>query len=122
MGFAGRLLSTSKTYEAAFETVIEKYLLVNGYVAVARDGFDRDQAIFPSVILDFIRETKPKDWVKLEALPGELTGRHFRLNPQVVVNRGTCYCALTNRPKRPRHPNEWRGRRTHPGMFRGSLP
>ena len=31
--------------EAAFETVIEAYLLENGYVPVPRDGFDRDRAI-----------------------------------------------------------------------------
>jgi hypothetical protein len=33
--------------EAAFETVIAAQLLANGYVALNRDGFDRERAIFP---------------------------------------------------------------------------
>lgn len=31
--------------EAAFETVIEAHLLQNGYVPVAREGFDHERAI-----------------------------------------------------------------------------
>jgi type I restriction enzyme R subunit len=60
--------------EAAFETVIEQHLLAHGYVSVSRDGFDRGRAIFPGVVLDFIRETQPKEWAKLEALHGLKTG------------------------------------------------
>ena len=47
----------SQTSEAAFETVIEAHLLQNGYFPIAREGFDRDRAIFPDTILTFIRET-----------------------------------------------------------------
>jgi type I restriction enzyme, R subunit len=47
--------STPRHSEAAFEAVIEHHLLGHGYVAISRDGFDRERAIFPSVILDFIR-------------------------------------------------------------------
>jgi type I restriction enzyme R subunit len=43
--------------EADFETVIEAYLLRSGYVAVAREGFDRERAIFPETVLAFIRDT-----------------------------------------------------------------
>lgn len=64
----------SRHSEAAFETVIEHYLLSHGYIAVAREGFDRERAIFPSAVLDFIRETQPKEWAKLEALHGAKTG------------------------------------------------
>src|SRR6267154_352692 len=59
--------------EAAFETVIESYLLANSYLAIDRDTFDRERAIFPDTILAFIRETQPKEWEKLEALHGERT-------------------------------------------------
>ena len=65
---------TSRHSEAAFETVIEAHLLQNGYVPVAREGFDRERAIFPETILAFIRDTQPKEWAKLEALHGEKTG------------------------------------------------
>jgi type I restriction enzyme R subunit len=64
----------NRTNEAAFETVIEAHLLQNGYVPIAREGFDRDRAIFPETILSFIRDTQPKDWDKLEALHGDKTG------------------------------------------------
>ncbi len=67
-------MSEKRHSEAAFETVIEHHLLGNGYVAIERDGFDRERAIFPSVVLEFIRETQPKEWAKLEALHGAKTG------------------------------------------------
>src|SRR5713101_9138290 len=60
--------------ETAFETVIESHLLSNGYIAVDRAGFDRARAIFPGIVLRFIRETQPKEWAKLEALHGSKTG------------------------------------------------
>jgi len=63
--------------EAAFETVIEHHLLGHGYVAISRDGFDRERAIFPSVVLDFIKDTQPKEWAKLEALHGPKTGEQI---------------------------------------------
>ena len=60
--------------EATFETVIEAHLLQSGYVSVAGEGFDRERAIFPEVVLAFIRETQPNEWAKLEALHGDKTG------------------------------------------------
>ncbi len=65
---------TNRCSEAAFELVIEGQLIGAGYVAVNRAGFDRERAIFPSVVLDFIRETQPTIWSRLEALHGERTG------------------------------------------------
>ena len=60
--------------EAAFETVIEDQLLAAGFIPVSRDDFDRERAIFPSMILEFIKDTQPKEWAKLEALHGAKTG------------------------------------------------
>ncbi len=60
--------------EIAFEIAIERHLLGHGCISVNRDGFDRERAIFPEVVLGFIRETQPKDWAKLEALHGANTG------------------------------------------------
>ena len=64
----------SHTSEAAFETVIETYLLQNGYVRIEREGFDRERAIFPDEVLAFIRETQSQEWAKLERLHGDKTG------------------------------------------------
>src|SRR5262245_40456170 len=63
--------------EAAFETVIEAQLLANGYIAVDRNSFDRERAIFPETVLAFIRATQPKEWSRLEALHGPKTGEQI---------------------------------------------
>ena len=60
--------------EGAFETVIEATMLANGYVPEPATGFDRDKALFPETVLDFIRSTQPKEWKALEALHGAKTG------------------------------------------------
>lgn len=60
--------------EFAFEEVVEQGFLRTGFATVARDGFDRERALFPTMVLDFIRETQPKEWAKLEALHGPRTG------------------------------------------------
>ena len=66
--------------EHAFETVLADTLLANGYEAVPAADFDREQAIFPDVALDFIRRTQPEAWAKLEALHGEKTGERVLLD------------------------------------------
>jgi type I restriction enzyme R subunit len=71
------MTSTPRHSEAAFEMVIEHHLLNHGYTAVSREGFDRERAIFPSAVLEFIRETQPKEWAKLEALHGAKTGEQI---------------------------------------------
>ncbi|MCG8004233.1 MAG: type I restriction endonuclease [Candidatus Thiodiazotropha lotti] len=63
-----------RTSEAAFETAIEDVLLAQGYEKHDSKSFDREQAIFPDVALDFIRTTQTKTWEKLEALHGDKTG------------------------------------------------
>src|SRR2546423_6868348 len=63
--------------EAAYESFIEAQLRDNGYVAIDRDGFDRERAVFPETVLAFIRATQPKEWSRLEALHGEKTGEQI---------------------------------------------
>lgn len=70
-------MSQSRHSEAAFETVLEAHLLSNGYLSIARVGFDRERAIFPETLLSFIRDTQPKEWAKLEALHGDKTGEQI---------------------------------------------
>src|SRR5258708_28645159 len=70
-------MSTQRHTEGAFETVIEAHLLQHGYWSVAREGFDRERAIFPETVLAFIRETQPKEWAKLESLHGDKTSEQI---------------------------------------------
>lgn len=60
--------------ECAFETVIESTMLANGAVLEPSAGFDRDRAIFPETVLEFIRNTQPREWSALQTLHGEDTG------------------------------------------------
>jgi type I restriction enzyme R subunit len=69
--------STIREGEGAFETTIEAFLVDHGYVQLSRKGFDRERAVFPEVVLAFIRETQPKEWGKLEALHGARTGEQI---------------------------------------------
>jgi type I restriction enzyme R subunit len=59
--------------EGAFESAIETHLLTSGYTVVSRDSFNRERALFPEIVLAFVRETQPSDWAKLEALHGAST-------------------------------------------------
>jgi type I restriction enzyme R subunit len=59
---------TKRTSEAAFETAIESVLLGDGYKWVDGKGFERERAIFPDKVLDFIRTTQGKVREKLEAM------------------------------------------------------
>lgn len=64
----------SQTTEIAFEAAIEAFMLENGFRPVPNDAFDRDRAIFPQAVLEFIKATQIKEWEKLEALHGDRTG------------------------------------------------
>lgn len=71
------MINPPRNSEAAFETVIEIHLLSHGYTAIPLDSFDRERAIFPPAVLDFIKDTQPKEWAKLEALHGLKTGEQI---------------------------------------------
>ena len=53
------------------------HLQNHGYVTVLPNRFDQERAIFPEVVLAFIRKTQPKEWTKLEALHGDKTGEQI---------------------------------------------
>jgi hypothetical protein len=40
---------------------VERQLLGQGFVSVNPESFDRERAIFFGAVLDFIRDTQPKD-------------------------------------------------------------
>jgi type I restriction enzyme, R subunit len=72
-------MNEARHTETAFETVIEAYLLRRGrgYERIAQDGFDRERAIFPEIVLSFIRDTQPSEWARLEGLHGEKAGEQL---------------------------------------------
>lgn len=61
------------THESTFETVIETCLLKSGYQSVDRKTYSKEFALFPAVVLQFIKTTQPREWAKLEVLLAENT-------------------------------------------------
>lgn len=80
--------------EAAFETVIETHLLANGYVPVNGDGFDRERAISPEVVLAFVRDTQPyrRSWSRPFSL------RYFEVGV-VLARRAASARPITSRSR-----------------------
>jgi type I restriction enzyme R subunit len=70
-------LTRPSTSETAFETVIEFHLLGNSYIKIPPGEFDRNRAVFPETVLDFIQKTQPTEWKKLETLHGDKTGEQI---------------------------------------------
>ena len=87
------------TTKAAVETVIETHHLQNGYVPVAREGFDRERAISPETALAFIRETQPKEWAKLESLHRDKTGEQIIGDPCKWMDIHGSFATLRHRFK-----------------------
>lgn len=67
-------MGVKQTSEAAFETAIEAALLADGYQSLPSSDFDRERAIFPATVQDFIRETQPNEWSRREARLGHEPG------------------------------------------------
>ena len=99
--------------EYAFETVIEAYLLQNGYVSMAPSGFDRKRALFPEPVLTFIRETQPKEWAKLERLHGDATGEQILGDLCRWMDQNGALATL-------RHGFKCYGRTLHAAYFKGA--
>ena len=51
--------------EHTFEAEIEAHLLAHGYEGAASIDFDRGKALFPQLVIDFVKITQPKVWEKL---------------------------------------------------------
>ncbi len=103
----------NRTSESAFETVIETHLLQNGYVQIAREDFDRERAIFPEVVLSFIRETQEREWGKLKALHGENTGEQILTDLCKWMDQNGALATL-------RHGFKCYGRTLHAAFFKAA--
>lgn len=48
--------------EQTFEAEIEAHPLAHGYESASSNDFDRDKALFPQLIIEFVQATQPKVW------------------------------------------------------------
>ena len=80
------------TSEASFEDNIETHLLSHGWLSVAPSSYDRNLALFPDEIIDFVKNSQPKAWKTLEARHGgEATARKrfLKVVADAIDHRGT---------------------------------
>ena len=61
----------SQTTEKAFESYVERMLLAKGWQQASVDGWDRERALFPQAITDFIAATQPQLWEMMRIQHGE---------------------------------------------------
>ena len=81
--------------EKQFEDLIEEHLLAHGWQTVPRDEYDKARALFPKVALNFIRETHPKKWAKLEKLHADKTGEVVLNDLAKMLDRLGCLTAVS---------------------------
>jgi type I restriction enzyme R subunit len=61
----------SQTNERAFETYLEEILFTqSGWVRGTNKDWDKENAIFPSQVLSFIKETQSKEWTEFQKMHG----------------------------------------------------
>ena len=76
--------------EEAFEAEIEAHLLAHGYDSAPPTEYDRDRALFPKQIIDFVKATQPKVWTQLTTiLKGKLEALFVKEVCKVMDKRGS---------------------------------
>lgn len=60
-----------QTTEKAFESYVEQMLWAKGWQQGSASEWDKDRALFPQAITDFIAETQPKLWETMRGQHGE---------------------------------------------------
>jgi len=66
-------MSNIQTREFAFENNITETLLSSGYISLPSSNYDREKALYPTILVEFIQVTQPKEWAKLHLILGDNT-------------------------------------------------
>jgi type I restriction enzyme R subunit len=99
------------TTEKAFEAYTEETLLKNGWVTVSNELWDKKRALFPSVILDFIKATQSSTYAQMAKLhDAELDGKLIEALVKERETKGTLHVL--------RHGFKFYGKTFYPGYFR----
>jgi type I restriction enzyme, R subunit len=77
MSKAREIVPMSIHTEINFETAIEAHLLSHGYTRLSPKQFDLDRALFPEAALQFIQQTQPQEWQRLQQLHGDQTANQI---------------------------------------------
>lgn len=76
------------TREIQYESDMESFFLKNGYRKISRQEYDKERMIFPSIFIEFIKSTQPKEWGRYERYYGEEAPNRIikRLNDSIDEN------------------------------------
>jgi len=79
--------------EEQFEIEIENHLVKHGgYERLESHAFDKNRALFPEVVVSFVKETQPEKWERLEdAYRGSAEEAFFRDLESALENMGTIH-------------------------------
>ena len=82
-------LMTMDESEKHFESDIETALLNEGYRKISRDLYDQEDMVFPSVLIEFLQSSQPREWARYQKYYGEKAQEKLlrRLN-DAVFSRG----------------------------------
>lgn len=76
--------------EQTFEAEIEAHLLAHGYESTTPSAFDREKALFPQLVIEFVQTTQPKVWDKLgTVLKDKLDALFIKEVCKVMDKRGS---------------------------------
>ena len=80
---------TMNVSETQFESDIEADLLASGYRKVDRTLYDKEAMLFPTVLVEFIKRTQPREWTRYQRYYGDQAEKKLirRFNDS-VISRG----------------------------------
>ena len=83
-------MSISHTSEKDFESYIENHLLKNGYQKRDADFYDRTNCLYKDDFIDFVKDTQPKEFEKLQRAYGDNVEENliYRLDKE-IIRKGT---------------------------------
>jgi len=80
------------TTEKAFEAYIEESMAERGWLTGSRLLWDKNRALFPGYVIDFIRDTQPTLWEQMEKLHGsELASKLVETLVKERESKGTMH-------------------------------
>ena len=65
------------TCERVFQNNIMAHLVANGWQQGSAQGYDRTLALYTRDVLDFVQQTQPREWQKLQRIYSKDTAQHF---------------------------------------------
>ena len=76
--------------EETLEALIEEHLLENGYISASPQEYDREKALLPQTLIDFIQQTQEPKWEQLRAIHNdELESRFVTELARMMTKRGS---------------------------------